>query len=100
MPPSYFKSVDVYNTINQPDFCLLFGTKVTKADGNVVNIEDLSIGDKTLNFIEDMWDTGVNAGKKAVNFTEDMWETGVNGIKRKLAFKNSSVADLTEYTFN
>ena len=39
-------AVDVYNTINQPDFCLLFGTKVTKADGSIVNIEDLSVGDQ------------------------------------------------------
>ena len=39
-------AVDVYNTINQPDFCLLFGTQITKADGSVVNIEDLSVGDE------------------------------------------------------
>jgi hypothetical protein len=38
-------AVDVYNTINQPDFCLLFGAKITKADGTIVNVEDLSIGD-------------------------------------------------------
>jgi Concanavalin A-like lectin/glucanases superfamily len=38
-------AVDVYNTINQPDFCLLFGTKVTKIDGSVINVEDLAIGD-------------------------------------------------------
>jgi hypothetical protein len=38
-------AVDVYNTINQPDFCLLFGTKITKVDGSVVNVEDLSVGD-------------------------------------------------------
>ena len=39
-------AVDVYNTINQPDFCLLFGTKVTLANGNEVNIEDLNVGDE------------------------------------------------------
>jgi len=39
-------AVDVYNTINQPDFCLLFGTKVTKANGDVINIEDLTVGDQ------------------------------------------------------
>lgn len=39
-------AVDVYNTINQPDFCLLFGTKVTKANGDVINIEDLNVGDE------------------------------------------------------
>lgn len=38
-------AVDVYNTINQPDFCLLFGTKITKADGTEVNVEDLVVGD-------------------------------------------------------
>lgn len=39
-------AVDVYNTINQPDFCLLFGTKVTKADNTEINVEDLSVGDR------------------------------------------------------
>lgn len=38
-------AVDVYNTINEPDFCLLFGTKITKADGTEINVEDLSVGD-------------------------------------------------------
>jgi hypothetical protein len=39
-------AVDVYNTINQPDFCLLFGTKITLANGNEINIEDLNVGDE------------------------------------------------------
>ena len=39
-------AVDVYNTINQPDFCLLFGTKVTLASGAEINIEDLNVGDE------------------------------------------------------
>jgi hypothetical protein len=39
-------AVDVYNTINQPDFCLLFGTKVTLANGSEINIEDLNVGDE------------------------------------------------------
>ena len=34
-------AVDVYNTINQPDFCLLFGTKVTLANGNEINVEEI-----------------------------------------------------------
>jgi hypothetical protein len=38
-------AVDVYNTINQPDFCLLFGTKVILANGTEINIEDLNVGD-------------------------------------------------------
>ena len=38
-------AVDVYNTINEPDFCLLFGAKVEKEDGTTINVEDLQIGD-------------------------------------------------------
>lgn len=38
-------AVDVYNTVNEPDFCLLFGTKVTKANGAEINVEDLVVGD-------------------------------------------------------
>ena len=38
-------AVDVYNTINQPDFCLLFGTKINMADGTQIDIENLSVGD-------------------------------------------------------
>jgi len=33
-------AVDVYNTINQPDFCLVFGTMIEKADGTSVAVED------------------------------------------------------------
>ena len=39
-------AVDVYNTINQPDFCLLFGTKIQLANGTEVNVEDLNVGDQ------------------------------------------------------
>jgi hypothetical protein len=46
-------AVDVYNTINQPDFCLLFGTKITKADGTIVNVEDLSVGDTIKAWVPD-----------------------------------------------
>ena len=38
-------AVDVYNTVNEPDFCLLFGTKVTNANGVEINVEDLVVGD-------------------------------------------------------
>jgi len=31
-------AVDVYNTINEPDFCLLFGTKIQLADGTEINV--------------------------------------------------------------
>ena len=46
-------AVDVYNTINQPDFCFLFGTKITKADGTLVNVEDLSVGDTIKAWVPD-----------------------------------------------
>ncbi len=39
-------AVDVYNTINEPDFCLLFGTKVELANGTQINVEDLQVGDE------------------------------------------------------
>jgi hypothetical protein len=39
-------AVDVYNTINQPDFCLLFGTKIQLANGTEINVEDLNLGDE------------------------------------------------------
>ena len=39
-------AVDVYNTINQPDFCLLFGTQIKLANGTSVNVEDLNVGDE------------------------------------------------------
>ena len=39
-------AVDVYNTINQPDFCLLFGTRVTTSSGAQLNVEDLVVGDR------------------------------------------------------
>lgn len=38
-------AVDVYNTINEPDFCLLFGTQIEMEDGSMVNVEDLNVGD-------------------------------------------------------
>lgn len=38
--------VDVYNTVNQPDFCLVFGTKVKLGDGTEINVEDLNVGDE------------------------------------------------------
>ena len=38
--------VDVYNTINEPDFCLTFGTKVKLADGTEINVEDVNVGDE------------------------------------------------------
>ncbi len=44
-------AVDVYNTINEPDFCLLFGTKIQLADGTEVNVEDLNVGDQIKSWV-------------------------------------------------
>jgi hypothetical protein len=46
-------AVDVYNTINQPDFCLLFGTKIQLANGMEVNVEDLNVGDQIKAWVPD-----------------------------------------------
>lgn len=46
-------AVDVYNTINEPDFCLLFGTQVEMADGTMINVEDLRIGDTIKAWVPD-----------------------------------------------
>lgn len=46
-------AVDVYNTINQPDFCLLFGTKVTTVSGTELNVEDLVVGDRIKAWVPD-----------------------------------------------
>lgn len=44
-------AVDVYNTINQPDFCLLFGTKIQLANGTEINVEDLQVGDSIKSWV-------------------------------------------------
>jgi hypothetical protein len=44
-------AVDVYNTINQPDFCLLFGTKIQLEDGTEINVEDLQVGDSIKSWV-------------------------------------------------
>lgn len=46
-------AVDIYNTINQPDFCLLFGTKIELATGIEVNVEDLKVGDTIKAWVPD-----------------------------------------------
>jgi len=62
-------AVDVYNTINQPDFCLLFGTKITKADGSVVNVEDLSVGDSIKAWVP----TGLPDESQDINSDQTDW---------------------------
>lgn len=44
-------AVDVYNSINQPDFCLLFGTQIELANGTMVNVEDLNVGDEIKSWV-------------------------------------------------
>ncbi len=44
-------AVDVYNTINEPDFCLLFGTQIELANGQMVNVEDLNVGDEIKSWV-------------------------------------------------
>jgi hypothetical protein len=44
-------AVDVYNTINEPDFCLLFGTKIQLSDGTEINVEDLNVGDEIKSWV-------------------------------------------------
>jgi len=45
--------VDVYNTVNQPDFCLVFGTKVKLSDGTEINVEDINVGDEIKAWVPD-----------------------------------------------
>ena len=44
-------AVDVYKTINEPDFCLLFGTQIELANGTMVNVEDLNVGDEIKSWV-------------------------------------------------
>lgn len=44
-------AVDVYNTINEPDFCLLFGAQIELANGTMVNVEDLNVGDEIKSWV-------------------------------------------------
>jgi len=62
-------AVDVYNTINQPDFCLLFGTKVTLANGTEINIEDLNVGDEIKSWVP----TGLPDESQALDSQNDDW---------------------------
>lgn len=69
-------AVDVYNTINQPDFCLLFGTKITKSDGTIVNVEDLSVGDTIKAWVPDgLPDENQNVESKQLDWRFYMLET-------------------------
>ena len=45
---SVSKSIEIVDTYGGVPSCLLFGSQVSKSDGSVVNVEDLSIGDSIL----------------------------------------------------
>jgi hypothetical protein len=62
-------AVDVYNTINQPDFCLLFGTKIQLASGAEVNVEDLNVGDQIKAWVP----TGLPDESLSVDSQETEW---------------------------
>jgi hypothetical protein len=82
-------AVDVYNTINQPDFCLLFGTKITKADGTEINVEDLVVGDQIKAWMPtDLPDENMDPSSPEVDWTLYMREN-VSGNAQ-----NVTVADL------
>jgi hypothetical protein len=76
-------AVDVYNTINQPDFCLLFGTKIQLANGTELNVEDLNVGDQIKAWVP----TGLPDESISVDSQETEWR-----------FFNSEVLDGAEQT--
>ena len=45
---SVSKSIEIVDTYGGVPTCLLFGSKVSKKDGTIVNVEDLSVGDEIL----------------------------------------------------
>lgn len=82
-------AVDVYNTINQPDFCLLFGTKITKANGTEINVEDLVVGDQIKAWVPtDLPDESQPLDSEQVDWTLYMKEN-ISGD-----FQTVTVADL------
>jgi hypothetical protein len=83
-------AVDVYNTINQPDFCLLFGTKVTLSNGTEINIEDLNVGDE----IKAWEPTGLPDESQPIDNEETDWRFYLSSTLSGDA-KNVVVRDIT-----
>ena len=83
-------AVDVYNTINQTDFCLLFGTQIELANGNLVNVEDLNVGDQIKAWVP----TGLPDESLPIETDSVDWRffysDNING-----SYQNVTVADLT-----
>jgi hypothetical protein len=84
-------AVDVYNTINQPDFCLLFGTKIQLANGTEINVEDLNLGDEIKAWVPtglpDETLDGADSGETEWRFFQ---QTEISGNAQ-----NVTVSDLT-----
>lgn len=85
-------AVDVYNTINQPDFCLLFGTKITKSDGVEINVEDLIVGDEIK-----AW---VPAGLPDENLPLDSEETEWRFYMQEIASGSMQTVTVADVTYN
>jgi len=83
-------AVDVYNTINQPDFCLLFGTKIQLANGTELNVEDLNVGDQIKAWVP----TGLPDESISVDSQETEWRF-FNSEVLDGAEQNVTVEDLT-----
>jgi len=83
-------AVDVYNTINQPDFCLLFGTKVQLADGSEINVEDLNVGDQIKAWVP----AGLPDESLTIDSSETEWRFFHSEVLDGSA-QNVTVADLT-----
>ncbi len=78
-------AVDVYNTINQPDFCLLFGTKAIKSDGSEVNVEDLQIGDSIKAWVPvNLPDETLNSESEQIEWRFHMLEENAGEVQNVL----------------
>ena len=85
-------AVDVYNTINQPDFCLLFGTQVELVDGTKINVEDLNVGDNIKAWVP----TGLPDESISLDSQETEWrffmQDSIDG--------NEQIVSVKDITFN
>ena len=83
-------AVDVYNTINEPDFCLLFGTKIQLANGSEINVEDLSVGDEIKAWVPaglpDEVQTDDSATEWRFYYSDELSGTSQNVMVRNITF--------------
>ncbi len=81
-------AVDVYNTINQPDFCLLFGTQIQLEDGSEINVEDLKVGDIVKAWVPDgLPDEDLPLNTNSVDWRMHLLEN-LQGSEQNVAIKN------------